>query len=142
MPRTGIGVDVHAFAPVGDVRRTLTPVLRTDKGETELVLVDLGRLEAALRPDTVLVSLMQVNNETGVAQPLADYAALLAGAATPLVEAYAEKLRGLAPFDLDVAQRYLLLKSRIHYRAGFAPLASETRFRPAASRPMPSAVWC
>ena len=36
-----------------------------------------------------------------------------AGAATPLVEAYAEKLRGLAPFDLDVAQRYLLLASDI-----------------------------
>ena len=36
-------------------------------------------LAAALRPDTLLVSLMQVNNETGVAQPLADYAALLAG---------------------------------------------------------------
>jgi microcystin degradation protein MlrC len=39
------------------------------------------------------------------------------------------------PFDLGIfesngidphAQRYLLLKSRIHYRAGFAPLASET----------------
>ncbi|MCC7267118.1 MAG: ShlB/FhaC/HecB family hemolysin secretion/activation protein, partial [Caulobacteraceae bacterium] len=36
-----------------------------------------------------------------------------AGPATPLVEAYAEKLRGLAPFDLDVAQRYLLLASDI-----------------------------
>lgn len=39
------------------------------------------------------------------------------------------------PFDLGIftangidphAQRYLLLKSRIHYRAGFAPLASQT----------------
>ncbi|HYD44699.1 MAG TPA: ShlB/FhaC/HecB family hemolysin secretion/activation protein [Phenylobacterium sp.] len=36
-----------------------------------------------------------------------------AGPATPLVEAYAEKLRGLAPFDLDIAQRYLLLASDI-----------------------------
>jgi phosphoribosylformylglycinamidine synthase len=33
---------VSAFAPVEDVRRTLTPQLRTDVGETELLLVDLG----------------------------------------------------------------------------------------------------
>ncbi len=32
-----------AFAPVADVARTLTPVLRTDRGETDLLLVDLGR---------------------------------------------------------------------------------------------------
>ncbi|MDP2398058.1 MAG: phosphoribosylformylglycinamidine synthase [Burkholderiales bacterium] len=34
---------VSAFAPVSDVRRTLTPQLRRDCGETELLLVDLGR---------------------------------------------------------------------------------------------------
>jgi phosphoribosylformylglycinamidine synthase len=34
---------VSAFAPVGDVRRTLTPQLRTDRGLWALVLVDLGR---------------------------------------------------------------------------------------------------
>ena len=33
---------VSAFAPVRDVRATLTPQLRTDAGDTELVLVDLG----------------------------------------------------------------------------------------------------
>jgi phosphoribosylformylglycinamidine synthase len=33
---------VSAFAPVTDVRRTLTPELAMDAGETELVLVDLG----------------------------------------------------------------------------------------------------
>jgi phosphoribosylformylglycinamidine synthase len=33
---------VSAFAPVSDVRATLTPQLRTDAGETELVLIDLG----------------------------------------------------------------------------------------------------
>jgi phosphoribosylformylglycinamidine synthase len=32
-----------AFAPVRDVRRTLTPQLRTDCGETRLLLVDFGR---------------------------------------------------------------------------------------------------
>jgi phosphoribosylformylglycinamidine synthase len=34
---------VSAFAPVSDVRTALTPQLRTDCGETELVLVDLGQ---------------------------------------------------------------------------------------------------
>ncbi len=34
---------VSAFAPVRDVRRTLTPALRTDCGDTDLLVVDLGR---------------------------------------------------------------------------------------------------
>jgi phosphoribosylformylglycinamidine synthase len=33
---------VSAFAPVRDVRGTLTPQLRLDQGETDLILVDLG----------------------------------------------------------------------------------------------------
>ncbi len=33
-------------------------------------LIDLQQLEAALRPDTVLVSVMHVNNEIGVIQPI------------------------------------------------------------------------
>ena len=33
---------VSAFAPVNDIRGALTPELRTDAGETELLLVDLG----------------------------------------------------------------------------------------------------
>ncbi len=34
---------VSAFAPVADVRKTLTPQLRTDQGDTDLILVDLGK---------------------------------------------------------------------------------------------------
>ena len=34
---------VTGFAPVTDIRRTLTPQLRLDKGDTRLVLIDLGR---------------------------------------------------------------------------------------------------
>ncbi|HYR34949.1 MAG TPA: phosphoribosylformylglycinamidine synthase [Burkholderiales bacterium] len=34
---------VSAFAPVEDARDTLTPQLRTDAGDTELILIDLGR---------------------------------------------------------------------------------------------------
>jgi len=35
-------------------------------------LVNMAELEAAIRPDTALVSIMAVNNEIGVIQPLAD----------------------------------------------------------------------
>ena len=35
-------------------------------------LVDLDLLESSIRPDTSLISIMAVNNETGVSQPLAE----------------------------------------------------------------------
>jgi len=35
-------------------------------------LVDLKKLEAAIRPDTIVVSIMMVNNEIGVIQPIAE----------------------------------------------------------------------
>ncbi|MFN3786243.1 MAG: phosphoribosylformylglycinamidine synthase, partial [Thiothrix sp.] len=34
---------ITAFAPVQDIRTTLTPQLRTDLGDTDLILVDLGK---------------------------------------------------------------------------------------------------
>ena len=34
---------ISAFAEVTDVRKTLTPQLRTDKGDTDLLLIDLGK---------------------------------------------------------------------------------------------------
>ena len=38
-----LSVIISAFAPVADARRTLTPVLRTDLGDTDLILIDLGK---------------------------------------------------------------------------------------------------
>jgi phosphoribosylformylglycinamidine synthase len=38
-----VSLIVSSFAPVTDVRRSLTPQLQTDKGDTALILVDLGR---------------------------------------------------------------------------------------------------
>ena len=38
-----VSLIVSAFAPVTDVRRTLTPQLQLDAGETSLILIDLGR---------------------------------------------------------------------------------------------------
>lgn len=34
---------ITAFAPVSDVRKTLTPELRSDLGDTDLILIDLGK---------------------------------------------------------------------------------------------------
>jgi cysteine desulfurase len=42
-------------------------------------VVSAGAVRAALRPDTLIVSVMHVNNETGVAQPLEEIAAVLQG---------------------------------------------------------------
>ncbi len=38
-----VSLIVSAFSPVTDVRRALTPQLRTDAGDTDLVLVDFGK---------------------------------------------------------------------------------------------------
>ncbi len=44
---------------------------------TEDGFVDLGKLEQALRPDTVLVSIMYANNEVGTIQPIDEIGELL-----------------------------------------------------------------
>ena len=38
-----ISLNITTFAPVTDVRKTVTPELRTDLGESELLLIDLGK---------------------------------------------------------------------------------------------------
>src|SRR5215813_12294486 len=56
---------ISAFAPVRDVGRSLTPQLRSDLGETELVLVDLGAGRARLGAS----SLAQVYSSVGSVGP-------------------------------------------------------------------------
>ena len=56
---------VSAFAPVLDVRQTSTPQLRTDRGDTDLILVDLGRGKNRLGAS----ALAQVYNRLGDAAP-------------------------------------------------------------------------
>ncbi|HEY2591951.1 MAG TPA: phosphoribosylformylglycinamidine synthase, partial [Steroidobacteraceae bacterium] len=56
-----VSLIVSAFAPVGDVRRTLTPVLRADCGATSLWLIDLGGGRNRLGGS----ALAQVFGETG-----------------------------------------------------------------------------
>ena len=59
---------VSAFAPVQDARRTLTPQLRTDRGDTDLILLDLGRGKNRLGGS----ALAQVYNQWGDAAPDVD----------------------------------------------------------------------
>jgi phosphoribosylformylglycinamidine synthase len=64
---------VSAFAPVADVRKALTPQLRTDAGDTELVLIDLGQGKNRLGGSI----LAQVFSQMGDACPDIDDARLL-----------------------------------------------------------------
>ena len=66
---------VSAFAPVTDARRSLIPQLRTVFGETELILIDLGRGKNRLGGSC----LAQVYGLTGSEPPDLDDPALLAG---------------------------------------------------------------
>ncbi len=66
VPRQVVGplsLIVSAFAPCDDVRRTWTPQLRTDLGETELVLVDLAAGKARLGGSILAQAFCQTGNE-------------------------------------------------------------------------------
>ncbi|OHV13948.1 phosphoribosylformylglycinamidine synthase [Kushneria phosphatilytica] len=52
-----------AFAPVSDAQRTLTPQLRTDAGDTDLILIDLGRGRNRLGASALAQVYGQVGNE-------------------------------------------------------------------------------
>jgi phosphoribosylformylglycinamidine synthase len=93
-----VSLIVSAFAPVADVRRTLTPVLRSDCGETALWLIDLGCGQNRLGGS----ALAQVYGELGTeppdlddAQRLIDWAAALAELrAANLILAYHDRSDG------------------------------------------------
>ena len=70
-----VSLVVSAFAPMEDARRTLTPRLRRDAGETELVLVDLGQGRNRLGGSI----LAQVHSRFGTEVPDLDDAKLLKG---------------------------------------------------------------
>ena len=65
---------VSAFAPVNDVRKTMTPQLRMDQGDTDLILIDLGKGMNRLGAS----SLAQVYKKIGHHTPDLDDAGILA----------------------------------------------------------------
>ncbi|GLQ32062.1 phosphoribosylformylglycinamidine synthase [Litoribrevibacter albus] len=54
---------ISGFAPVNDVRLTLTPELKKDQGETDLVLIDLGRGKNRLGGSCLAQVFNQVGNQ-------------------------------------------------------------------------------
>ena len=82
---------VSAFAPVGDARKTLTPQLRNDCGETDLILIDLGLGRNRMGGS----ALAQVYGQTGNSAPDLDDAGVL--------KAFFAAVRGLAEQNLILA---------------------------------------
>ncbi|MFK3740811.1 aminotransferase class V-fold PLP-dependent enzyme [Massilia sp. TN1-12] len=70
-------------------------------------LVDLTAFEAALRPDTILASVMMVNNEIGVIQPIAALGRLCRARGV-LLHVDAAQAAGKLPIDVDRLQVDLL----------------------------------
>jgi len=68
-----VSLNISAFAPVTDARRTLTPELRMDQGDTDLILLDLGKGQHRLGGS----ALAQVFGATGEITPDVDDADLL-----------------------------------------------------------------
>jgi phosphoribosylformylglycinamidine synthase len=58
-----VSLIVSAFAAVPDVRRSLTPQLRTDLGETALILIDLGRGKNRLGASALAQVTQQLGDE-------------------------------------------------------------------------------
>lgn len=59
-----VSLIVSAFAPVYDVRKSLTPQLRTDVGDTVLIVIDLGRGKNRLGASAFTQVMQQLGKET------------------------------------------------------------------------------
>jgi phosphoribosylformylglycinamidine synthase len=59
-----VSLIVSAFAPVHDVRKSLTPQIRTDAGDTSIILIDLGRGKNRLGASALSLVMGQLGNET------------------------------------------------------------------------------
>jgi cysteine desulfurase len=73
-------------------------------------LIDLHRLRAAIRPETLLVSVMYANNETGVIQPIREIGAICREAGV-LFHCDAAQAFGKMPIDVNVGNIDLMSMS-------------------------------
>lgn len=58
-----VSLIVSSFAPVADIRRSLTPQIQTDAGDTVLILLDLGRGKNRLGASALSLVTQQLGNE-------------------------------------------------------------------------------
>ena len=73
-----VSLIVSSFAPVSDIRRVLTPQLRTDAGETALILIDLGCGKNRLGASALAQVMQQLGNEVPDVDSAADLKAFFA----------------------------------------------------------------
>lgn len=91
-------LDVCSYLETRGFEVTYLPVQLS--GSANAGLLDLDVVRAAIRPDTLLVSVMLANNETGVIQPIRDIAELT-HAAGALFMTDATQAVGRLPIDVD-----------------------------------------
>ena len=119
---------LHTCAFLEQLGFAITYVAPNEQG-----VVTLAAIEQALRDDTILVSVMMVNNETGAIQPIAEIGALTTERAisfhTDAVQAV-----GLLPVDAEALQVDLLSMSghKLHAPKGVGALYvhSKTKWTP------------
>ncbi|HEY6772488.1 MAG TPA: phosphoribosylformylglycinamidine synthase, partial [Oxalicibacterium sp.] len=58
-----VSLIVSAFAPVHNVRKSLTPQLRTDMGDTSLIVIDLGRGKNRMGASAFAQVMQQIGND-------------------------------------------------------------------------------
>jgi cysteine desulfurase len=100
-------------------------------------LVDVGRLTAALRPDTILVSVMAANNEIGVLQPLAAIGRETRARGIAF-HTDAAQAAGKVPFDVEAIEADLvsLTAHKIYGPKGIGALFVRRRGPAAALAPL------
>ncbi|MBO6301110.1 MAG: cysteine desulfurase [Ruminiclostridium sp.] len=117
----------------------LEPLKRLEKDGFDIVYLPVYRegivrpadLEAALTPDTALVTVMTVNNETGTVQPAAELAAICAEHKVPF-HTDAVQAFGNVPIDLKNVDMMSLSGHKLHAAKGVGLLYVKdgTPFRP------------
>jgi cysteine desulfurase len=120
--RANVARGRHVITSSIEHHAVLEPLLHLKKkGEIELTILDVDRdgrvsveaVEAALRPDTILVSIMYANNEIGTIQPIADIgrAILKFRKAQPVMSLYpyfhTDACQAAGAYDLDVEKMHV-----------------------------------
>ena len=99
---------------------------------THAGLVDLGKLEQLLAPDTSMICVMQVNNETGAIQPIGEIVGLrnrLCPGAAIHVDGVQGFLRVPVDFNKTGIQSYALSGHKIHAPKGIGALIYRRDFK-------------
>ena len=73
-----VSLIISAFAPVHDVRQSLTPQIRLDKGDTHLILIDLGRGKNRLGASCFAQVMQKLGDQTPDVDSSADLKAFFA----------------------------------------------------------------